>query len=296
MKSRKGKWLLVFIACFVVFCVMALQSNENILSYDELSDMMYLEASENPENELFIPLNPLQNNNNVSNLLGCREKTNAYIFERGEVVPIFIISYNRYRALRMTISSFQRLTDPIQLYIIDFHSTHDSMINYLNFLSRQKNIFVINIKENLGLENLERIGNITQNILSTLKANYYIVTDPDIVLASSPDLIQYYITVLEACPQLGGIGCGLSIFDLPSSQWMSDVYNYEMDFWRNFSSLTWKGILTQFYYAPVDTTFLMHRREHTYRRLIPKTVRTGLISLFISLNHINYISKIVIRS
>jgi hypothetical protein len=183
--------------------------------------------------------------------------------------PIFIINRDRVTVLKKCLPGYLALGD-VQIIIHDNNSTYPPMIEYLKELESQ-GIIVKRIPEKPQDFNVisEDIADTIKEWYQTNSSPYYIVTDPDIELENPcPELLQYYIDVLNACPRAVCVGPMLRIDDLPECFKFRDrmIYSHMEQFWgpqhtRHF----FKGAYIQT--AAIDTTFALYPSHFEFRRL-----------------------------
>lgn len=107
------------------------------------------------------------------------------------------------------------------------------------------------------LENIGHKAPWEARVARSIKTDFYVVSDPDLDIAATPDdTLIYLAKLLMKYPQLGKVGLGLRIDDVPrSSPYYSHVTSYEAKFW-NLPLLA--GELRM---APLDTTFAVYHKH-----------------------------------
>jgi hypothetical protein len=168
-------------------------------------------------------------------------------------IPIVILSLERPDELRDMVESIVRVTDPgtYDLIICDNGSKTDKMTSLLKGYESKHTV----------LYNRANMGFLGFNPgLALANCDYFILTDPDIILnPSTPkNWLKQMILALEEKP-VPKIGLSLSTKNLPDDSFgrkaMKDEEGYKD---RRANVLC---IDQPCYYAPIDTTLAMYRRD-----------------------------------
>lgn len=221
-------------------------------SFDEVGHLFH--SKERLSSGLFIPIG-----NRVDVLGSCKVFTEPYVFARHEIVPVFLISYERPYALKMTVAALNKLRDPVQVVVVDYGSQSEGMKELLARFEAEGEVKVIREK-NLGkFANFEQLGvHIAAFMGSSVK--FFVVSDPDILLSSNADLLSYYASILTACPKLDAVGPALNLLDIPSTYPLKkEAVKWESQFWAKPSPISWMGVSSVVFKARFDTTFHMSR-------------------------------------
>lgn len=181
-------------------------------------------------------------------------------------IPIFIISCNRLTVLKRSIESYKKLGD-ITIIIHDNNSTYPPMIEYLKRLESE-GVEVYRHPEARGTfyDISESVENTIKSWFNYHKADYYVVTDPDIELENpSPQLLEHYKELLQD-KRINVVGPMLRIDDLPDCYTLKDemINSQKIQFWYKERG-SYKGI--EHVYCGIDTTFGMYRSSFRFSRL-----------------------------
>lgn len=179
-----------------------------------------------------------------------------------ENIPIFIISFNRLSYLREQINNFEK-HGLFNLIIIDNGSTYPPLLDYY------KSIPYKVIYNNANDGHLVFWKN---SSYSMYRQNFYIVTDPDILLIPEcpNDFINELITTLRKYRFANKVGLSLKIDDIPNDTvFGNDVIKWESDYYK--VKLKEKPI----YYAPIDTTFALYLPDSISRKNFYCALRLG---------------------
>jgi hypothetical protein len=95
-------------------------------------------------------------------------------------VPIFIMTRDRVSSLREALESYEStIASPYQIIILDHNSTYEPMLEYLDFLQKEKNITVHPLQEaNWNKAIVESANFIGAYRRAHPEVKYYILTDP----------------------------------------------------------------------------------------------------------------------
>ena len=239
-------------------------------AYDE--SRLLQEVRKPPTASLFVP-----EASRREALASCRATGRKYVFAKDEVVPIIFISHERAEALLYAIHSVQRLVvDPYKIYVVDFGSVQPAVVETLKELEKEG--IVVARRPHKGMDwSFREISKFVQTLEDNF--SFYVVSDPDVALASAGDILQYYASLLINCPALVKIGPGLSVGDVPPFYPLqAEVHLCHDVFWtpKKMAAISWKSVLTHVFFFPIDTTWHMHRRKTGWTRgLGEASIRTG---------------------
>lgn len=215
-------------------------------------------------------------------------------------VPIFIIHRDRPTLLRALVRSLRvidaRLT-PFAIVIHDMQSSNPEALRTLDELEAsgqapvnhaprilvERDQFVdAALAEAVARDAPvnERISLVLNRVRSTIDkyinshpdVQYYVVTDPDVVLAPDMpgDVLALSALLLQLRPDLAVVAPALRIDDLPMNLCRSQVIqNHEVQFWHAHAHSIQAHAVRRYFSAPVlvDTTFGMYRSSFSFRRL-----------------------------
>lgn len=178
-----------------------------------------------------------------------------------------------YREVPVIINNFNRLSYLIKLidwlesahlkriFIIDNNSTYPPLLDYYK---KSKHI-VFKLDKNVG-----HLALWETHIYMWFQNRPYIYTDPDLIPVDDcpNDVITYFWQLLERHPDIGKVGFGLKVDDLPDHFLQKQkVIDWENQFWKEELS---PGV----YKAKIDTTFALYRPNAIGGWLLP-AIRTG---------------------
>lgn len=153
---------------------------------------------------------------------------------------------DRLSPLEQLVGWLEQL-DNARIILLDNDSAYPPLLRYLG-ASRHE---VIRLGRNLGPRSAWLSG-VAQRVGMTQP---YVVTDPDVVpVEECPlDVLSHLSTVLDRYPDVGRVGVGLRIDDLPPvNPRTEDIVSWESQFWED-------EIEPGVYRADVDTTFALYR-------------------------------------
>jgi hypothetical protein len=134
------------------------------------------------------------------------------------------------------------------IFLVDNDSTYTPLLEYYE----QTPHTIIRLGLNVGHH-----GPWTDHeILNTLRQNYFVVTDPDVIPVAEcpPDAVQYFFNILMRHPDRNKIGFSLKTDDLPDHyKFKREVIKWESQFQNG------KTIEANVFAAPIDTTFALYR-------------------------------------
>lgn len=160
-------------------------------------------------------------------------------------VPIIINNRNRFTFLKMMIDQLQSFGYH-NIYVLDNDSTYPPLLEYYKTIPAN----VIFLKENVGYKALWE-----SNVFEQFKNNYYVYSDPDILLQSDcpEDFVYQLYSHLIKYPSKEKAGVALKIDDLP------EHYAHKLEAIRNEKPFWEKQLDKDVYDAPVDTTLALYR-------------------------------------
>ena len=165
--------------------------------------------------------------------------------ESSRQYPIIITTRDRLEPLLQLVAWLEKIGQQ-DIWFCDNQSTYPPLVEYLKATKYQVRFNEINFGHR---------GPWLSGLVPELGSDgYFVVTDPDIVpTAECPDdVLSVFEAVLNADPELGKVGFGLKIDDLP------DHYDHANAV-RLFESQFWSIPYSPgFYRAPIDTTFAMY--------------------------------------
>ena len=126
-------------------------------------------------------------------------------------IPIFINARDRVVCMKKQIEWLLK-ADYRKIYILDNDSTYGGLISYYDYLSRQRQVKIVLLHNNMGHEALWKSGILEQLNIKTP----YIYTDPDILPTEDcpENLVDVLLSVLRRYPYLNKVGVGLKTDDL----------------------------------------------------------------------------------
>jgi len=179
------------------------------------------------------------------------------------MIPVYINVFNRLTTTRNLVEQIKRLPDA-QPVIIDNDSTYGPLLDW--YASNPCDI--MRLRENLGHH-----APWVSGVVDGDGASWYVVTDCDIDIDGVPDdvlsVLQQPFRWEQRRPVKSGLA--LRIDDLP--EWQSEVVKWESRWWRRRLSRA-----TDWYRAPIDTTFAMYQRGTTLQQ-VQDVVRTPCVRL-----------------
>jgi hypothetical protein len=160
-------------------------------------------------------------------------------------VPIIINNRNRFTFLKMMIDQLQSFGYQT-IYVLDNDSTYPPLLEYYKTIPAN----VIFLKKNIGYKALWE-----SNAFEQFKNNYYVYSDPDILLQPDcpKDFVYRLYSYLIKYPSKEKAGVALKIDDLP------EYYAHKQEAIRNEKTFWEKQPEKDVYDAPVDTTLALYR-------------------------------------
>lgn len=148
------------------------------------------------------------------------------------------------------------------IYIIDNVSTYPPLWDYY----RKSKHVIFKLDKNVGHMALWKT-----HIFMWFKDVPYVYTDPDILPVEECPLnsVEYFRQVLQKYPEVGKVGFGLKIDDIPDHYQLKDkVVKWEKQFWE-------KPLGNKLYEGMIDTTFALYRPNSFGDAGMLKAIRTG---------------------
>ena len=174
------------------------------------------------------------------------------------MLPIFIISHDRYTVLRMLINRLTQLGQE-RIIIVDNASTYEPLLQYYSEIENQFEI--IRMDKNWGPGVLAIFYDMLKNRYQLDKINF-MYTDPDVIPVEEcpKDFPEIFEEILKKYP-VEKVGFSLKIDDLPDHyRFKYNVLCWESSLWRN--KFYDDDLNLDLYKAPIDTTF-SYRRANT---------------------------------
>jgi len=169
-------------------------------------------------------------------------------------IPIVILNKDRLNPLKMLVNSLtQRGYNNIT--IIDNQTTYQPTLDWYEQCG--VTVFKNTIDQTLyDTGTFYRLAfELTHPIFSEIVKDFYVFTDSDVVpIDEAPD--DFINSMIEVCKQfnVGKVGLGLKIDDLPNTDFSKHVISIESPFWQNkISHSTY-----ELYHASIDTTFAVY--------------------------------------
>jgi len=189
----------------------------------------------------------------------------------GKMIPIFVISSDRLKALKESIQSYYDcIKTAFEIVIIDFGTSYEPTLEYLRQL-RNKDIKIywnekISYKGSLNL-----IDEVIQDYFEDHPVSNYVVTDPDIVLDNvDGDILDVYSYLLKRFHKFIVVGPMLRIDDIPDYYPLKDRLlskSHESVFHRRrVLTIPYKDKVIRYIIATIDTTFGMRRAGEDFWR------------------------------
>lgn len=190
-------------------------------------------------------------------------------------VTIFVMTRDRVSSLRESLDSYKdTIQSPYEIVILDHNSSYPPMVDYLHELKTKQNISVVPLHEKTwDMALAEARGIIRQYLNHHPHIEFFVFTDPDIAfLRTLPDVLLFYAGLLRSCPKIKSVGPGLQISDIPLRFTKTvfggrSVYKQHSQFWTSVPNIaTWNGAGYHIAKHPIDTTFVMFRRDADFGR------------------------------
>ena len=174
-------------------------------------------------------------------------------------VPVFINCRDRLTPLAELIGWLERASVE-EIYLLDNDSAFEPLLEYYERTPHT----VLRLGRNYGKFALWA----APGVLDRAGNRPFVYTDPDVVpVPECPtDALDRFAYLLDRYPAVNKVGFGLRIDDLPDHYRHKDaVIAWERVFWE------WP-VERGAYYAPIDTTFALHRAHGSRAR---EAIRTG---------------------
>lgn len=172
-----------------------------------------------------------------------KKKYNAYCL----TIPIIINNRNRYTYLKQLITSLEN-KGYTNIYIIDNNSDYAPLLDYYNSIPYK----VYRLTENAGYCALW-----DTEVINDFKDSNYVYTDSDMEIPGycPADFMTFFFFLLHKYQNIGKVGFGLKIDDLPNSYALKNkVVSWEKNVLRKGKKLEANAIKAQ-----IDTTFALYR-------------------------------------
>lgn len=186
-----------------------------------------------------------------------------------KMIPIFIISCDRLKALEQSIRSYHdNIKTPFEIIIVDFGSTFIPTLKYLRNLEDKK-IKVYWRERIFRKKRLHTISISIKDYFGNHPKSNYVVTDPDIALDNvNGDILEVYTYLLEKLSQINVAGPMLRIDDIPDCYpKKKEVINWEMRFHsKRKNTIQYKDNAIKYIFSRIDTTFGLHRIGSRFNR------------------------------
>lgn len=189
-------------------------------------------------------------------------------------IPIFIICRDRIECTKKAIASYEKLNHPIEIIIHDNNSTYPPMIEWLEELEKN-GIKVYRTKED-HTPRTRTFAHLTAESIADWmnhnKASYYVVTDPDIELDSTPDgdNLEVYAELLDKNYRTGikMVGPMLRIDDIPDTYAKKETATGRHNFfwWKEKKIAQIQGKEVTYNFSPIDTTFALQKANEPFNR------------------------------
>lgn len=159
--------------------------------------------------------------------------------------PCFVITRDRMSLTHRCVSSLSVYSDLIDIHLVDHGSTYGPMLDYLD-----ASPYPVHWRGNCMPRSLWR----WQTLDEIVGDEYYLVTDPDIVLDDDcpADWLEKLNDQLNRIDRPVKAGMGIRINDLPKNEMGMKVKRWESRFWD------WLQPDKMSYRAPVDTTLALY--------------------------------------
>ncbi len=160
-------------------------------------------------------------------------------------IPIIINNRNRLSFLIELVNTLE-IKGYHNIIILDNKSTYPPLLDFYSTTKHE----VIFLDKNYGFKALEE-----SKVINRFKKNYFVYTDPDVIpIAECPDdFLSKFLEVLIRNPKIQKVGFALKIDDLP------DCFDKKKEVIAWESKLYGEELEKNFFYAPIDTTFALHR-------------------------------------
>lgn len=163
----------------------------------------------------------------------------------GNKIPVYVNTFNRLTTTRLLVEQISRFENSCPI-IVDNGSTWGPLLDWY----KTDPCEIIRLNQNLGCRAVWKAGLLKQN------PDWYVVTDCDLDLSGVPfDVLEHLKTPFRwRGRRFDKSGLALRIDDIPD--WQYVVRQWESKFWRRQVPFD-----PRFYFADVDTTFALYRRN-----------------------------------
>lgn len=170
-------------------------------------------------------------------------------------IPIIINNFNRLKYLQFQLEWFKE-AGYNNIHIIDNASTYKPLLDYYKSLPYT----IYRLDANKGPYALWQT-----HLFLRFRSDYFVYTDPDILpIEDCPfDFLEAFLETMKENPGFSKVGFGLKIDDIPEFYpYKSKVQKWESKFWK-------KKFSTDFYEAPIDTTFALYPPDGLFSSELP---------------------------
>lgn len=171
--------------------------------------------------------------------------------------------------LRQVLSSYSRLSSPIELIVHDNGSDDPATLHVLHKLSCQ-GVAVSNGRKVRTASDLHSVNETIYRYFRGAPSTRYVVTDCDVDMSiADSDALRIYGELLDQFPAAEVVGPMLKVRDIPREYPLFNrVINRHQWFWRRPPDWAETSAgRTAIVPAPIDTTFALHREGMPFRRL-----------------------------
>ena len=183
-----------------------------------------------------------------------------------EILPIYIINFNRLSYLKEIITTLERYGLK-NIHIIDNFSTYPPMIEYLE----QTPYTVHYMKKNYG----HMVFFQADEFKSVRENEYYVLTDPDVIAVDEcpSDFMDYFYSLLQKYPKFNKVGFSLKMDDIKDgtetkellTKWEEQYYKKRLNRFKPY-----------LYDSAIDTTFALYRPQKEWKEgSFYKGIRVG---------------------
>jgi len=115
------------------------------------------------------------------------------------LIDVIIVNFNSGEHLFRCVQSVLTSTVPVQVFVIDNHSTDRSLFFLKNIIGKNSRVQIIENTENVGF------AKANNQTLPRTSADHILFLNPDCIVR--PNTIQSMLTVMESHPEVGMAGC-----------------------------------------------------------------------------------------
>jgi len=184
--------------------------------------------------------------------------------------PVFLISFNRGRVLEKSIQGLRCLDVNFDIIVHDNGSDDPETLDVLDKLEME-NVIVVRRSKISSANELNNTNETVSDYFRFKEKSPYVVSDCDIDMSiADPNAINVYVELLNRFSDIDCVGPMLRIRDIsPDYPLYARVMNrHVLQFWGRRPN--WVEIstgLVAYQFAPIDTTFAVHRTGEPFRRL-----------------------------